>query len=281
MDQKRRNDRVGLNLSRDSGYNNPTPGQISIIGSGFKWYREKPTGPPESTKCGAEPYETLVNLLYTDEQLEDVKGCLCNMVLARLYDKVPKYGGLTEEERKLKMPCIQLSLDAAAATGMKVFVTLATPPGNVNIVDPLSRPDSLGWDKLADQWVEVVKQFKDHPGLGGWFLCDEPTYVVFGRLAAIKEKILAIDPNHLVVVNLLPKIKNEKLNGSERICEDGPGGQIACMDSPVVITSYEDYLDKFHKIFKPQVWSYDFYPVKIREGVQQISDAEVKEQFFE
>ncbi|MBP1994542.1 Ig-like domain-containing protein [Paenibacillus eucommiae] len=83
-------------------------------------------------------------------------------------------------------------LDYAAARGMKAFV----PPSEAMGANAMALTD--------DQLQAYVNQYKDHPGLGGYFIMDEPGPAVMSEAARIYKKIAELDPNHHPHVNMLP-----------------------------------------------------------------------------
>lgn len=83
-------------------------------------------------------------------------------------------------------------LDLAAARGMKAFV----PP-----------PENMGANAMAlndEQLAEYVNRYKDHPGLGGYFIMDEPGDPLLPTAAHVYKKIAELDPTKLPHVNMLP-----------------------------------------------------------------------------
>lgn len=83
-----------------------------------------------------------------------------------------------------------------------------------------------------------VESVRNKPSLWGYYLEDEPPAGRFGRLAeriaALKEK----DPKHPGFINLYPNY---------------------CPVSDLGTKSYEEYVDKFLDIVKPEILSYDHY----------------------
>lgn len=261
--------------NENNAYPTPTPGQISIIGSGKSWYREKPTGEPlDPNNCVAEHYPQFTCQFYTDSMMQSIKDSGCNATLAGfITNKKFEYDfGLTPEQKELTMPFIQLSLDAAEKKGMKLFISIGIPSGYVN-----DCTNEAYWQLYVDKWSEIAAQFGSHKGLGGWVVCDEPSYSVFHRLATLKKAILEGEgegAKHIIFINLLPNYASiEGLNGKE-ITPEGEEIQLN------VIKTYQDYLDKFEEIVSPEVWSYDFYPMKINKNTAVISDGWFNKDFY-
>jgi hypothetical protein len=94
--------------------------------------------------------------------------------------------------------------------------------------------------------ADMARHFKDHPGLGGYIIQDEPTISEFPAVLARTKEVLAADPdpNKVVCVNLLPVYA-----GNEMI-------QLKPHQK------YEDYVYKFLSEVPVNVLSYDFYPLR-------------------
>ncbi len=83
-------------------------------------------------------------------------------------------------------------LDMAAARNMKAVI----PP-----------PESMGANAMTltdEQLAEYVNQYKDHPGLGGYFIMDEPGDALLPTAAHVYKKIAELDPTRHPHVNMLP-----------------------------------------------------------------------------
>jgi len=86
---------------------------------------------------------------------------------------------------------------------------------------------------------EMVDAVKDHPGLYGYFLRDEPRYDQFPKLAKVHAFISERDPYHLCYINHFPPI-------------EGWG-------APTAEAFWRDYVTLVH----PQMLSFDHYPITI------------------
>ncbi|MBO6160012.1 MAG: beta-galactosidase [Bacteroidales bacterium] len=110
------------------------------------------------------------------------------------------------------------SLDCAQQAGVKVMFTcreLFTDPEN------------------------TVKKVMDHPALFGYFLRDEPVNKDFPDLAAWADRIKAVDPDHVIYLNLNPNYAPEEYLGSP----------------------YREHVHKFIEEVRLPLVSFDFYPV--------------------
>lgn len=86
---------------------------------------------------------------------------------------------------------------------------------------------------------EMVNRLKVLPGVYGYHICDEPSIVDIPRLKMIKEHIEALDPDHLVYINLNP-------DGSEHA---------------LGTTSYREYIECYARDCQVPFISFDMYPI--------------------
>lgn len=104
--------------------------------------------------------------------------------------------------------------------------------------------------ELYSDPVNSVQQFMNHPALWGYFVSDEPDgeakIIEAGKLA---DRIRAADPLHPCYMNL------------------GPGGKFNTYSG----VPYEDVLLSYNKYFKPEVLSFDNYPISIQKNQTEIS----------
>ena len=121
----------------------------------------------------------------------------------------------------------QIGLDAAAKAGVKVLTRYW--PHSPTVLPP-----------------DMARQFKGHPGLGGYVLQDEPTISEFPELLARTKAVLAADPDpsKVVIVNLLPTYAGNAMIGL------------------APHQKYEDYVFKFLSEIPVTYLSYDHYPLK-------------------
>jgi hypothetical protein len=86
----------------------------------------------------------------------------------------------------------------------------------------------------------TVRRFMAHPGLGGYYLRDEPAAVHFPELAAWVKRIQSVDAQHPCYINLYPNYA-------------GPDG----LGTP----TYQAYVDRFLAEVPVPLLSFDHYPV--------------------
>jgi hypothetical protein len=99
-----------------------------------------------------------------------------------------------------------------------------------------ARPLTTGW-----RWrlAQAVRAYGDHPALAGYFLVDEPDAGRFPDLATLVRRLRAIAPGKLAYINLYPSyVPPEHLGAA----------------------SYEDYVERFLSVVRPNLLSYDHYP---------------------
>lgn len=107
----------------------------------------------------------------------------------------------------------------------------------------------LSWRMVADDgWkdcvAEVVRDYGDQPALFGYFLQDEPNYRAFAALGSLNRELQKRDPRHLAYINLFPTYAKVQQLGTP---------------------TYRDYLDRYLRIVRPAVLSYDHYCL-LRDG---------------
>jgi len=118
------------------------------------------------------------------------------------------------------------ALDAAAANGLGYIVH-----------DPeLKRLEPR--EASEDELRRRVAPFAGHPAYRGHLLKDEPSAPEIDDLAFVKELYLRAAPEGLAYVNLFPRHAAPELLQAD----------------------YAEYVEKFMRVYKPQVLSYDHYP---------------------
>ncbi len=114
------------------------------------------------------------------------------------------------------------ALELAAQAGVKLFV------GDGRFGQP------------GEPLKEAVQAYRDHPALAGYLLRDEPSVADFASLAASRDALQAVDPDHWSYVNLLPTYANAT--------------QLGC-------ATYPEHARRFMVEFRPDVLSFDHYPI--------------------
>jgi hypothetical protein len=94
--------------------------------------------------------------------------------------------------------------------------------------------------ELEREPESTVRRFKDHPGLAGYYLRDEPSVADFAALGAWVRRIRGIDEEHPCYVNLFPTYASAAQLG---------------------VPSYREYVRRFLDEVPVQVLSFDHYPI--------------------
>jgi len=94
--------------------------------------------------------------------------------------------------------------------------------------------------ELFSQTAQTVKTVKDHPGLGGYLLSDEPNVERFERVLSWVNTIKKIDDKNICYINLYPIYASQKQLGG---------------------VNYNEYLSRFYSKFNLRIYSFDHYPV--------------------
>lgn len=92
----------------------------------------------------------------------------------------------------------------------------------------------------SDKCGAFVSKYKGNPSIVGWDFVDEPKYENLDKLRKYYQVIKNCNPNFLIYISLIG-VPNKSCIGPN--------------------TSYAEYLDDIEKIFNPDVWAYDLYPI--------------------
>lgn len=93
-----------------------------------------------------------------------------------------------------------------------------------------------------DVIAQIVQEYGSHPALYGYFLRDEPNYMLFDGLGKISQELQKRDPRHLPYINLFPTYATPEQLGTPNFAE---------------------HLDKYLSIVKPAVISWDHYTLRV------------------
>jgi hypothetical protein len=119
------------------------------------------------------------------------------------------------------------ALDVAARHGLRLWVA-----------DHRYHPYVLRHQDWRARIAAAVADYRHHPGLGGYFVVDEPSAAMFADVALVVGALHAEDATHPAYVNLLPDYIPAKGLEAE---------------------SYEAYVDGFIAAVRPRLLSYDYY----------------------
>lgn len=140
---------------------------------------------------------------------------------------MPPFQGAVSVERNRKI------LDTAKATGLKAIIQDSRMPGAIT-----------GNPNAKATLEAIVSDYKRHPALMGYFLADEPSAGSFAGLGEVVAYLKQIDPEHVAYINLFPNYASSNQQAAS---------------SQLGTDTYDQYLDKFLQIVKPEILSYDHY----------------------
>lgn len=143
---------------------------------------------------------------------------------------------------------VQRALDVAANAGVRLLLT--HPIYHVGDDFELTA-------QRRTEITAVVEAIRDHPGLYGYHLRDEPRFHLLPMLAQVSELIGSLDPYHLLYINHFPPIR-------------GWGAP-----------SVEWFWREFISLCQPTLLSYDHYPVQIGTDADVARDAHLPNVFAE
>lgn len=142
----------------------------------------------------------------------------------------------------------QLMSEAGINVNFTVFSNVEEGVKALNVANKHNVKIMFYADELVINPEQTIKKIKNHPGLYGYFVDDEPTVKDFEHLKSRISVIQSLDPNHPVYINLFPNSASSKDLGENL---------------------YVDYLKKFVTTVPTSFISFDYYPVK-RSGVESM-----------
>ena len=95
----------------------------------------------------------------------------------------------------------------------------------------------------GEDWF--TNNLKDSPYVAGWLLIDEPKFEILNEVNSRYQRLLSLDSDKLVLVNLVGMI-SQPFTGNYK--------------------NLQGYYNYIQKLLKPGVWSYDYYPILIKDG---------------
>jgi hypothetical protein len=141
-----------------------------------------------------------------------------------------QYGGYSvADNRKMLDFCAQLGLKAM-------------------IVDGRTSWEAAFEDNHAAQIKSLVADFGSHPATYGYYILDEPSADRFPALGKVSQELQRQDPKHLPYINLLPTYASPEQLGAP---------------------TYAEHLDRFLRLVKPAVLSYDHYAL-MKDGSDRV-----------
>ncbi len=127
----------------------------------------------------------------------------------------------------------------------------------------------LHWSSLADpakqaQLDALIDSVKNHPGLDGYHITDEPSAVTFDQWAKLCKYIRRRDPEHQTYINLFPTYANQQQLGvSLKEVSTGPLGYpdnfAGIGANNQTVEFYNEHLNAYVEKISPAIISYDHY----------------------
>ena len=93
--------------------------------------------------------------------------------------------------------------------------------------------------------ARFISDLSKEKNFGGWFIKDEPTFDYLPKLKEQQERLQRLDPNSFKMINLVGMIEKPFTGNYKTV---------------------KDYISYIREILNPQVWSYDYYPILIKNG---------------
>ena len=163
----------------------------------------------------------------TLERYREIAECGFNVVLTWFMD----------------IPMNRKVMDLCQQTGLKAWI------GDFRLWTP---PDAPVFEHNLD---ELISDHKDHPGLAGYYVRDEPHAGLFPFFGAVNQHLLKQDPRRLPYLNLFPLHAGERLLGTK---------------------TYAEHIRRYIRIVKPALVSWDHYPlIGDGEGPEYFENLEI------
>lgn len=89
--------------------------------------------------------------------------------------------------------------------------------------------------------------------IGGWFLEDEPKYIEVNEYSQYYKTLAEADSTRMPIINLIGAAIQDNV------------GTIPGKDGQPITRPYDQFIDIIQDKFKPAVWSYDLYPIELRQ----------------
>lgn len=113
--------------------------------------------------------------------------------------------------------------------------------------DPLLNPANLDRPDEKAKLDALIQRVRSHPALYAYYLRDEPSVPMFPELGRLAAYLRERDPSHTWYINLYPIYANNQ--------------QLGTTGEP--IPAYQEHLDQFVEILKPDLISYDHYHFRV------------------
>lgn len=227
------------------------------------------------TPCEGEfpiiAYTTFRELDYVPEDsMSVVQDCGFNVVLENPFatgNENNDNNGLDKEDSYYKnnYKAIRRILNSLKGTNLKLILGGWQLFSDVSTSSDLNTPYPENSNDSTYTYLKIleryVSNYKDEPNLGGWSVTDEPNEKFFDRLKSCCDKIRALDPNHIMMVNLP--------GGPTEAFMEIPNSTNSGEETPynIKLEAYQRYLNDFVSKINPTILSYDLYPIHLVNGV--------------
>ncbi|MBP5738645.1 MAG: N-acetylmuramoyl-L-alanine amidase [Abditibacteriota bacterium] len=111
----------------------------------------------------------------------------------------------------------------------------------VQVYDERLRDFDWEAEGFAEKIASAVNEYKDHPALWGYHICDEPAQPSFYGITRVSEEIRKNDPNHVAFTNMFPF----GITKSAKPLFD--------------YADHERFIEEYMSLVRPDVLSYDIY----------------------
>ena len=124
--------------------------------------------------------------------------------------------------------------------------------------DDFKRGDSHTKGYIKGLYARMKKRNMPLSLIGGWFLKDEPKYIEINEYSQYYKTLAEADSTRMPIINLIGSPEPDYM-GKDTIKINESG------EDKIVTRSYEKFIDIIQDKFKPAVWSYDLYPIELRQ----------------
>ncbi|MCL2814996.1 MAG: hypothetical protein FWD23_10395, partial [Oscillospiraceae bacterium] len=109
---------------------------------------------------------------------------------------------------------------------------------------PVGRSGEGDLNEEIERCLEVAEKYRDHPAVSGFNMIDEPSAVIFGKLAEIRKSTDGVLPEEkYTIANLFPNYASAQQLG---------------------VKNYDEYVGEYMSRVKPKILSFDYYPLALK-----------------
>jgi len=180
------------------------------------------------TNCNAKPelVDEFIIMAYSGPPLAEVSLERYQEVAESGIEILVPGNGTFDYEQNLR------ALDLAQKTGIRII------PVDMRMLPFALKP---GIDINTNELQKIAHDYKDHPAFAGYMVRDEPSSEIFPALKTTSDILREADPEHEPLINLFPNYGTIHQFG---------------------VADYGEYIRSFLEIVKPELLSYDSYPLR-------------------